>query len=160
MMLHTIVIFRGFLTGKNLPEEQFTREYIPMWTRLDRFGHHAVTRAFFVAGYVGFYILFAPSFWWYLLLPLHFLMGPIQGAVVNWFGHTLGYSNFNNGDHSKNTTPWGFFMMGELFQNNHHHARYNPNFARRWFEFDLTFLVMIMLDRVKIIRLKPMVLLP
>jgi stearoyl-CoA desaturase (delta-9 desaturase) len=81
--------------------------------------------------YTGFYFAFAPNYWWFLLLPIHFLMGPIQGAVVNWFGHKLGYSNFNNGDHSKNTTPWGFIMMGELFQNNHHFKKYDPNFAKK-----------------------------
>jgi stearoyl-CoA desaturase (delta-9 desaturase) len=153
MMIHTIVIFRGFLTRKNLPEPRFTKEYIPMWDTVDKLGHHIVTRLLFGAAYVAFYIVFAPSYWWFLLLPIHFLMGPIQGAIVNWFGHKVGYSNYDNGDHSKNTTPWGFIMMGELFQNNHHHARYNPNFARKWFEFDLTFLVMKGLDRLRIIRL-------
>src|SRR5665647_558829 len=29
MMWHTIIIFRGFLTGKNLPDAEFTKEYIP-----------------------------------------------------------------------------------------------------------------------------------
>ena len=156
MMLHTVQIFRGFLTGQNMPDPQFTKEYIPMWDRLDKFGHHSVTRAFFMAFYVGFYVVFAPSLWWYLLLPIHFLMGPIQGAIVNWFGHKTGYSNFDNGDHSKNTTPWGVIMMGELFQNNHHFAKYDPNFAKKWYEFDMTYIVMKGLHRLRIIRLKPL----
>lgn len=155
MMWHTIIIFRGFLTGKNLPDAEFTKEYIPMWDKVDKVGHHIITRLVFGAAYVAFYVIFAPNYWWFLLLPIHFLMGPIQGAIVNWFGHKLGYSNFNNGDHSKNTTPWGFIMMGELFQNNHHHAKYNPNFARKWFEFDFTYLIMKGLHYVRIIRFKP-----
>jgi stearoyl-CoA desaturase (delta-9 desaturase) len=155
MMWHTIIIFRGFLTGKNLPDAEFTKEYIPMWDKVDKVGHHIITRLVFGAAYVAFYVIFAPNYWWFLLLPIHFLMGPIQGAIVNWFGHKLGYSNFNNGDHSKNTTPWGFIMMGELFQNNHHHAKYNLNFARKWFEFDFTYLIMKGLHYVRIIRFKP-----
>jgi stearoyl-CoA desaturase (delta-9 desaturase) len=82
-------------------------------------------------------------------------MGPIQGAVVNWFGHKLGYSNFNNGDHSKNSTPWGILLMGELFQNNHHHAKDDANFAKKWYEFDLTYGIMRVLNFAGIIKLKP-----
>lgn len=156
MMLHTAKIFRSFVTGKNLPDPQFTKEYIPQWRTLDKIGHSTLTRLLFGAMYVTFYIIFAPSFWWYLLLPIHFLMGPIQGAIVNWFGHKLGYSNYNNGDHSKNTTPWGVIMMGELFQNNHHYAKYDPNFAKKWYEFDLTYILMKGLHYMRIIRFKPL----
>jgi stearoyl-CoA desaturase (delta-9 desaturase) len=157
MMLHTARIFRGFVTGKNLPEPQFTEEYIPKWDKLDKFAHHSLTRLAFGAFYVAFYLAFAPNYWWFLLLPIHFLMGPIQGAIVNWFGHKLGYSNYNNGDHSRNTTPWGFIMMGELFQNNHHKYKQSANFAQKWFEFDTTYLVMKGLHYIGIIKLKPFV---
>jgi len=154
MMAHTNMIYAGFTSGKNLPLPEFTKEYIPVWKKLDRIGYHWLTRLAFATMYTGFYFVFAPSYWWFLLLPVHFLMGPIQGAVVNWFGHKLGYSNFNNGDHSKNTTPWGFIMMGELFQNNHHFKKYDPNFAKKWYEFDATYLVMTGLHFFRIIKLK------
>lgn len=156
MMYNTIKVFRSFLMGVNLPEPQFTKDYLPQWDRLDKIGHHIITRMVFIAGYISIYYFFAPSIWWYLLLPIHFLMGPIQGAIVNWCGHKYGYSNYDNGDHSKNTTPFGVFMMGELFQNNHHFQKDNPNFARKWFEFDLTFLIMRIMHRVGIIKLIPL----
>lgn len=155
MMYQTAKIFRGYVKGNSLPDPQFTKEYIPVWHKLDVIGNSAVSRLAFGAFYVSMYVIFAPNFWWYLLLPIHFLMGPIQGAIVNWFGHKLGYSNFNNGDHSKNTTPFGVILMGELFQNNHHMNKYDPNFAKRWFEFDVTYLVMRGLNAVRIIRFKP-----
>ena len=88
MMLHTAEIFSAFVTGKNLPDPQFTKEYIPVWDKLDKIGHHNLTRFLFGVFYVAFYFVFAPNYWWFLLLPVHFLMGPIQGAIVNWFGHT------------------------------------------------------------------------
>jgi len=110
---------------------------------------------FFVAGYIAFYVAFAPGFWWFLLLPIHFLMGPIQGAIVNWCGHKYGYANFNNGDQSKNTSPWGILLMGELFQNNHHKFGASPNFAQRWFELDPTFQIMRVLHWTRLIRFKP-----
>ncbi|MFP5043046.1 fatty acid desaturase [Parasediminibacterium sp. JCM 36343] len=152
MMRSTILIFRSFLTGKNKPEQQFLVGYLPVWDRLDKFGHHAATRVVFMFGYVAFYMAFAPGYWWFLLLPIHFLMGPIQGAVVNWCGHKYGYSNFNNGDHSKNTSPWGILLMGELFQNNHHFDKEDANFARKWFEFDLTFQVMRSFNALGVIQ--------
>ncbi len=155
MMWHTVVIFRGFNTGKNIPEAQFTKEYLPKWDKVDNLGHHMITRLLFAVAYTAFYIYFAPSAWWFLLLPIHYLMGPIQGAAVNWCGHKYGYSNYNNGDHSKNTSPWGVLLMGELFQNNHHFQKDNANFARKWFEFDTTYLIMRVLNKIHIIRLKP-----
>lgn len=155
MMFHTAAIYRSFVENKNVPDKEFTEDYLPVWDKLDRIGNSYITRLLFAAAYVAFYIYFAPSAWWFLLLPIHFLMGPIQGAVVNWCGHKYGYSNYDNGDHSKNSTPWGFFMMGELFQNNHHYHKDNPNFARKWFEFDTTYIVMIIFNKFRIIRLLP-----
>jgi stearoyl-CoA desaturase (delta-9 desaturase) len=155
MMWHTSVIYGKLQRGENKPEPEFTKEYLPVWNKIDKIGHHMITRILFGAFYIAFYIYFAPNAWWFLLLPVHFLMGPVQGAAVNWCGHKYGYSNFNNGDHSKNTSPWGILLMGELFQNNHHHAKDNANFARKWFEFDSTYFIMRILNKIKIIKLKP-----
>src|SRR5690349_15572154 len=44
LMLHTAKIYRGFNTGQSIPEPQFIQEYLPAWHKLDRLGHHAVTR--------------------------------------------------------------------------------------------------------------------
>ena len=155
MMKHTYVIYDKFNTRQVQPDPQFTKEFIPVWDRLDRFGNNVITRVAFGLAYTAFYVVFAPSMWWYLLLPVHYFMGPIHGAIVNWCGHKYGYRNYNCPDHSVNTTPWGVFMMGELFQNNHHKDGTDPNFARKWFEFDLTFQVMKIMHVLRIIRLKP-----
>ncbi|GAA4307453.1 acyl-CoA desaturase [Compostibacter hankyongensis] len=155
MMVETRKIYNGFVTEKHIPEPQFTREYLPRWDSLDRFGDHMITRLVFAVGYTLIYVFFAPHWLFFLLLPIHFLMGPVQGAIVNWCGHKYGYSNFDNGDHSKNTTPFGIFLMGELFQNNHHKYKNSPNFAKRWFEVDITYPVMRLLHGMRIIRLKP-----
>jgi stearoyl-CoA desaturase (delta-9 desaturase) len=153
MLKNTVIIYRSFLLNKNIPEEEFTKDYLPVWDKLDRFGHHIITRISFMVLYILIYVFFAPSFWWFFLLPIHFLMGPIQGAIVNWCGHKYGYSNFNNADHSKNTGPFGFVLLGELFQNNHHHAKGDANFAKKWFEVDLTYQIMRVFNFAGIIRL-------
>ena len=87
MMRHTAAIYRGFSTGRSVPETQFTKEYLPQWSKLDKLGHSMITRIGFMLLYILFYIYFAPNAWWFLLLPVHFFMGPVQGAVVNWCGH-------------------------------------------------------------------------
>jgi|ERR1044072_866581 stearoyl-CoA desaturase (delta-9 desaturase) len=154
MMVQTRKLYNSFLTRNNVPDAKFTEEPLPEWRSLDRFGDHILTRVVFGLSYIAFYVAFAPSWIWFLLLPIHFLMGPVQGAVVNWCGHKYGYSNFNNNDHSRNTSPWGILLLGELFQNNHHMYKDSPNFAKKWFEFDPTYPVMKLMNFVGIIKLK------
>jgi stearoyl-CoA desaturase (delta-9 desaturase) len=81
-------------------------------------------------------------------------MGPIHGAIVNWCGHKYGYSNFDNNDKSKNTTPFDFLMLGELFQNNHHKYPNSANFGKKWFEIDPVYPIMKLMHKVGIIRLR------
>ena len=65
------------------PEAQFKGNY-PEWRLLDYWGSTFLSRILFGIGYVVFYIVFATHWWMFLLLPIHFMMGPIQGAIVNW----------------------------------------------------------------------------
>jgi len=153
MMVQTKDMYVQYATRKVEPEEPFRGNY-PEWPLLDKISDMWIVRLAFAAGYIAFYIVFAPSYWWFLLLPVEFLIGPVQGAVVNWCGHKYGYSNYDNQDHSKNTLPWDLFLLGELFQNNHHKSANNPNFAKRWFEFDPTYPVMLFMNAVGIIHMR------
>lgn len=153
LMMKTKEIYLSYQRYKVEPEPQFRDRY-PTWSFIDRVGDHWVTRFTFGVLYTIFYIVFATHWWMFLLLPIHFLMGPIQGAIVNWCGHKYGYSNFDNGDHSKNTFPLDLLMLGELFQNNHHKKPNDANFAKRWFEIDPTYPVMKLLHMLRIIKLR------
>ncbi|HSG27422.1 MAG TPA: hypothetical protein VLA34_03005, partial [Candidatus Krumholzibacterium sp.] len=62
--------------------------------------------------------------------------------------------NFQLNDHSRNSLNLDFFLMGELFQNNHHRFPNRPNFAVRWFEFDPTYPLLRLLHSLRIIRLR------
>lgn len=126
----------------------------PEWPLLDKIAGHLLVRLLFIAGYTILYFVYAPSLFWYLLLPAHFLMGPIHGAIVNWCGHKYGYVNYNeNKDQSRNTLPIDFLTFGELFQNNHHRLPKRINFAHRAFEFDPTYPVVRLLNLLRIIEL-------
>jgi stearoyl-CoA desaturase (delta-9 desaturase) len=153
MMWHTVLSFREHEKQLKEPEARFKGNY-PEWRLLDYYGSTLVSRIIFGLLYVAFYVAFATHWWMFLLLPIHFMMGPIHGAIVNWCGHKYGYANFDNNDKSKNTTPFDFLMLGELFQNNHHKHPNSANFAKRWFEIDPVYPVMKVLHWARIIRLR------
>jgi len=153
LMWATLLTFRDHVQRSKNPLLN-SGVYYPQWNIVDRIGSSILSRVLFGAAYTWFYIAFASSAWMFLLLPIHFLIGPIQGAIVNWCGHKYGYSNYNNNDHSKNTSPFGFLMLGELFQNNHHRFPNSANFAQRWFEFDPVYPILRFLNWIRIIKLR------
>ncbi len=149
MMLATKKKYDAFAYYREEPDARFAGGY-PEWRFLDRLSQSWVTRIAFAALYALVYVKFAVG-WLWILLPAHFIMGPIHGAIVNWCGHKYGYKNFDNGDESRNTLVLDFLTAGELFQNNHHKFGMAPNFAARWFEIDPAFQVMRALAAVGII---------
>ena len=153
MMIATKNMYMNYLHFKIQPEPAFQGNY-PEWPLVDRIGDSWFWRIGCGLFYIGFYIAFANYWWMFLLLPIHFLMGPLHGAIVNWCGHKYGYSNHDNEDHSKNSLPWDFLLMGELFQNNHHKKPNSPNFATKWWEFDPTYPVMKVLHWMRIIKIR------
>ncbi len=135
LMTHTARIFNDLVTNKVQVSAKFLGNY-PVWDFIDKLAYTWGSRIFWVAAYTVFYVFFATEWWMFLLLPVHCLMGPVHGAVVNWCGHKYGYQNYNNDDDSRNSLPFDFLMLGELFQNNHHKHPNSPNFASKWWEID------------------------
>jgi stearoyl-CoA desaturase (delta-9 desaturase) len=78
---------------------------------------------------------------------------PIQGWMVNSFGHSIGYSNFDVGDQSRNNTFVAWTVAGEGYQNNHHRFPSSPKFSVKWFEFDSGFLAARLLQVMGIVTL-------
>lgn len=153
MTMRTKDIYLNYAKYKMEPEKPFQGTY-PEWPLMDKISNMWSVRILFGIGYLLFYIFFATQWWMFLLLPVHFFMGPIHGAIVNWCGHKYGYSNYDNHDHSKNSLPLDFLLMGELFQNNHHKSPNSVNFAKKWFEFDPTYPIVLLLNKLRVIRLR------
>ncbi|MBZ0263893.1 acyl-CoA desaturase [bacterium] len=154
MMWHTYKVYSDIVNRRtNLGGEFDTN--LPEWKEFDRAVSGIPMRLVFVGFYTLFYLRFARSPWQFLLLPVHIVMGPVHGAIVNWFGHRVGYRNSDDiHDNSRNTLPFDFLTQGELFQNNHHRYPGRPNLAIKWFEFDPTYPWILFLDRIGIIKLR------
>src|SRR5690606_20083979 len=151
LMWQTKLEYDKFAYRRVEPEPRFDGGY-PEIPWLDRLGQSWVMRLVWVGGYTAFYVAFAPSPIWYLLLPIHYVMGPVHGAIVNYAGHRFGYRNFDLPDASRNTLFFDFLTLGELFQNNHHRFAMSPNFAARRFEIDPTYPVIKLLAWLGIVR--------
>jgi stearoyl-CoA desaturase (delta-9 desaturase) len=152
MMLATKKAYDDFAYRRVEPEARFDGGY-PEWPLIDKLAQNWMMRIAWGTAYVLFYLKFATSPWMFALLPVHFVMGPIHGAIVNWCGHRYGYKNFDNGDQSRNTLVFDVLTAGELFQNNHHKFGMSPDFAARWFEVDPGYQVIRVLAALRIVTL-------
>ena len=152
MNKNTVVSYENILNNrvshKNL-------EYnIPRWEALESFSEKWLVRLGFVFIYASIYYAYSTSIWQFLLVPIHAVMGPLHGSIVNWCGHRYGYKNFSKvKDDSKNTLPFDFITMGELFQNNHHNDPNNVKFSRKWFEVDPGYVIIYILNKLKIAKI-------
>jgi stearoyl-CoA desaturase (Delta-9 desaturase) len=150
MMNQTANIYSDILR-KKIHVGVFSDNY-PSWDLLDRWGNSWVNRIIWLLVYCSIYYLLGAEVWMYLLIPIHALMSPIHGAIVNRAGHMVGYVNHHTWDNSKNTLPIDFLTVGELFQNNHHHNWSRPKFSTKWWEFDPTYSFLKLFAWMKIIR--------
>ncbi len=153
MMWRTRKMTNDIFRGKQPIEAKFTRN-LPDWMSLDNLGHSTWSRMGWIALYVTFYVIFAPSAWWFLLVPIHILMVPIQGAIINWYAHKYGSVNFKMKNTSTNLFPVDLLMMGEAYHNNHHKNPSSAKFGHRKYELDPTYQIMRLLNRLRIIKIK------
>jgi stearoyl-CoA desaturase (delta-9 desaturase) len=72
---------------------------------------------------------------------------PITAAgIVNGVGHYWGYRNFSCADASRNIVPWGILIGGEELHNNHHAYVTSAKLSSQWYEFDLGWLYIRVLE--------------
>lgn len=149
MMLKT---FHDYHALVEEPRNMRSDHYYPTWNLIDKFAASKFNTLIWIGIYLFLYRFVAESPWQYSFLLIHFFMGPIQGALVNWFGHKWGYRNFSLPDKSKNTLPVDLLLMGEFYQNNHHQFPMSLNFAKRWFELDPTYPIIWTLQKIRLVK--------
>jgi stearoyl-CoA desaturase (delta-9 desaturase) len=152
MMWNTKKAFCAISENKADVEERFTKG-LPEWPLMDKWGQSYTNRILFAGLYIGFYLLFAPYWWLFLLVPIHILMGPVHGAIINWFAHKYGKASFEVNNTSKNFMPVDFLMLGEDYHNNHHKFPSSANFGYKWYEIDPIYYIMLMLEGLSIIKI-------
>ncbi|HEX6008034.1 MAG TPA: fatty acid desaturase [Burkholderiales bacterium] len=75
-------------------------------------------------------------------------------GVINGIGHFWGYRNFQPEDASRNIVPWGILIGGEELHNNHHAYASSARLSNRWFEFDIGWLYIRMLESLQLAQVK------
>jgi stearoyl-CoA desaturase (delta-9 desaturase) len=151
-------IFRVFFMGaydytmaKAWPEVLKIRKRIPL-TKYERFisEHPFLAPGIFTAILM---LLFGPIYG-SILGALNFSISPLFAVGgVNALAHSYGYKNYDSKDESGNL---GFLVFlnwiicGELDHNNHHKYPKSPTFAHRWFEFDIGWVYIRLMQGLKL----------
>lgn len=130
------------------------KKNLPEWKAFDKIAHNWITRIVWVAIYALIYLWLVTAWWQWIFFPVTIAMGSFQGVVVNWWAHKFGYENFKINNTSKNILPFDLFFWGEAYHNNHHKHPARANNAAKWFEWDMGFQAMRLLDKADVIRLK------
>jgi stearoyl-CoA desaturase (delta-9 desaturase) len=70
----------------------------------------------------------------------------LAAGVINGIGHYFGYRTFQPADASRNVIPWGILIGGEELHNNHHAYVTSARLSNRWYEFDVGWLYIRLLE--------------
>lgn len=117
--------------------------------------------------------LYTPLNWLGIVLMLGIdlvLFGPLAGGiiwlvqmvwipfwaagVINGIGHYWGYRNFEVADASTNIVPWGILIGGEELHNNHHTYGSSAKLSAKWWEFDIGWMYIRILQALGLARVK------
>jgi len=80
---------------------------------------------------------------------------PITAAgIINGLGHWWGYRNYDCSDAATNIFPWGILIGGEELHNNHHTYATSAKLSSKWYEIDLGWGYIRMLEMVGLAKVK------
>ncbi|HEY7241961.1 MAG TPA: fatty acid desaturase [Burkholderiales bacterium] len=67
-------------------------------------------------------------------------------GVINGVGHYFGYRSYDVADASTNIVPWGILIGGEELHNNHHAFASSAKLSSKWYELDIGWLYIRLLE--------------
>lgn len=80
---------------------------------------------------------------------------PLTAAgIINGIGHYWGYRNFDTTDAATNIFPWGILIGGEELHNNHHTYATSAKLSNKWYEFDIGWLYIRILETLGLAKVK------
>jgi stearoyl-CoA desaturase (delta-9 desaturase) len=90
-----------------------------------------------------------------LVLATQLVWIPFWAAgVINGIGHYWGYRNWSTEDASTNIVPWGILIGGEELHNNHHAYATSAKLSNKWYEFDLGWMYICLLEAFGLAQVK------
>ena len=75
-------------------------------------------------------------------------------GVINGIGHFWGYRSYDCADASKNIVPWGILIGGEELHNNHHAFASSAKLSSKWYEFDIGWMYIRILEMLGLATVK------
>ncbi len=81
-------------------------------------------------------------------------------GVINGVGHYWGYRNYECPDAATNIAPWGILIGGEELHNNHHAYPNSAKLSSKWWEFDIGWLYIRLMQTLGLARVKKVARLP
>jgi len=80
---------------------------------------------------------------------------PITAAgIINGIGHYWGYRNYDCNDAATNVFPIGILIGGEELHNNHHTFGTSAKLSSKWYEFDIGWLYIRILETLGLAKVK------
>jgi stearoyl-CoA desaturase (delta-9 desaturase) len=71
--------------------------------------------------------------------------------AVNSVAHVWGYQNYQTKDDSRNNWLVAIVAHGEGWHNNHHHDQLSARHGHRWWEIDVTWILICLLERLGLV---------
>ena len=128
--------------GQGMPDDWIEHH---LYTKHDRIGIGSlVVLNFVLFGFAGVAIWAVQMLW----IPL------FAAGVINGIGHYWGYRIFQPEDASTNIVPWGILIGGEELHNNHHAYASSARFSSRWYEFDIGWFYIRVMQAVGLAEVK------
>jgi stearoyl-CoA desaturase (delta-9 desaturase) len=80
---------------------------------------------------------------------------PITAAgIINGIGHYWGYRNYDCNDAATNVFPLGILIGGEELHNNHHTFGTSAKLSSKWYEFDIGWMYIRILESCGLAKVK------
>ena len=80
---------------------------------------------------------------------------PIMAAgIINGIGHYWGYRNYDCSDAATNIIPFGIIIGGEELHNNHHTFGTSAKLSSKWYEFDIGWMYIRILEIMGLAKVK------
>ena len=93
--------------------------------------------------------------WGWLVWAIQMIWVPFWAAgVINGLSHWWGYRNTDTRDTSRNLWPWAVWIGGEELHNNHHADGANAKFKQKWWELDIGWVYICILQALGLAKLR------